>query len=59
MVCVVVILTLVVPPPFWHPAAAKGFILDWDGVLADTKMNFQKIRDKYFNGRFVPLLESG
>jgi len=46
-------------PPFWHPAQAEGFILDWDGVLANTKLNFQRIRDKYFNGRLVPLLESG
>ncbi|HCD71703.1 MAG TPA: HAD family hydrolase, partial [Thermovirga lienii] len=46
-------------PPFWHPAQAGGFILDWDGVLANTKLNFQRIRDKYFNGRLVPLLESG
>jgi len=48
-----------VTPPFWHPSQAEGFILDWDGVLANTKLNFQRIRDKYFNGRLVPLLESG
>lgn len=45
-------------PPFWHPSAAGGFILDWDGVLAETKLNFAPIREKYFEGRFVPLFEA-
>ncbi len=45
-------------PPFWHPVLSKGFILDWDGVLADTKLDFQRIRDRYFGGRRVPLIES-
>lgn len=44
-------------PPFWHPSAAGGFILDWDGVLAETKLNFAPVREKYFEGRFVPLFE--
>lgn len=47
-----------VAPPFWHPAFSKGFILDWDGVLADTKLNFKPLREKYFDGRFVPLFEA-
>lgn len=46
-----------VAPPFWHPAFSKGFILDWDGVLAETKLNFKPLREKYFDGRFVPLFE--
>lgn len=50
--------TLTVSPPFWHPAFSKGFILDWDGVLAETKLNFTPIREKYFGGEFVPLLEA-
>lgn len=45
-------------PPFWHPVCSKGFILDWDGVLADTRLDFQDIRDRYFGGRRVPLIES-
>ncbi|MFP4482825.1 MAG: HAD family hydrolase [Thermovirgaceae bacterium] len=45
-------------PPFWHPVCSKGFILDWDGVLADTRLDFQGIRDRYFGGRRVPLIES-
>jgi HAD superfamily hydrolase (TIGR01549 family) len=45
-------------PPFWHPCLAGGFILDWDGVLAETKLNFAPVREKYFEGRFVPLFEA-
>ncbi|NLL36365.1 MAG: HAD family hydrolase [Fretibacterium sp.] len=44
--------------PLWHPAQMKAFILDWDGVLADTRLDFTPIRLKYFEGKFVPLLES-
>lgn len=33
-------------------------MLDWDGVLAETKLNFSPIREKYFQGRFVPLFEA-
>ena len=43
---------------FWNPAASKAFILDWDGVLAETKLSFAHIRHKYFQGKFVPLFES-
>lgn len=45
-------------PPFWHPAFSEGFILDWDGVLAETKLNFAPLRAKYFGGKFVPLYEA-
>ena len=47
-----------ITPPFWHPSSAGGFILDWDGVLAETKLDFAPIRKKYFEGRFVPLFEA-
>ncbi|MDO9508701.1 MAG: HAD-IA family hydrolase [Thermovirgaceae bacterium] len=47
-----------IPPPFWHPSLAHGFILDWDGVLADTKLDFAPIRAKYFNGERLPLVEA-
>ena len=33
-------------------------MLDWDGVLAETKLNFSPIREKFFQGRFVPLFEA-
>lgn len=44
--------------PFWHPALKKAFILDWDGVLADTRLDFTALRQRYFGGRIVPLTES-
>lgn len=44
--------------PFWHPVQAKGMILDWDGVIADTDLDFSGIRNKYFNGKRVPLIEA-
>ncbi len=44
--------------PFWHPAHAKAFILDWDGVLADTRLDFKPLRQKYFGGGIVPLIEA-
>ncbi|MEG1641664.1 MAG: HAD family phosphatase [Synergistaceae bacterium] len=43
--------------PFWHPSEAKAFILDWDGVIADTKLDFTEIRNNYFGGDNVLLLE--
>lgn len=46
-------------PPFWHPAFVHAFILDWDGVLAETHLDFSQIRNRYFQGRRVPLLEYG
>ncbi len=44
--------------PFWHPAGASAFLLDWDGVLAETSLDFGPIRDRYFGGRRIPLLEA-
>ncbi|MDY0179002.1 MAG: HAD family phosphatase [Synergistaceae bacterium] len=49
---------MMIAPPFWHPSVARGFILDWDGVLADTKLDFAPIRAKYFKGERVPLVEA-
>lgn len=46
-------------PPFWHPAFSHAFILDWDGVLAETRLDFSQIRNRYFHGKRVPLLEAG
>jgi len=43
---------------YWNPASCRAFVLDWDGVLAETKLNFAPIREKYFQGRFVPLFEA-
>ncbi|MDR3230834.1 MAG: HAD family phosphatase [Synergistaceae bacterium] len=44
--------------PFWHPAYTGAFILDWDGVLADTRLDFGPLRQKYFGGKTVPLIEA-
>ncbi len=44
--------------PYWHPAQAAGVLLDWDGVIAETRLDFSGIRNKYFDGRRVPLLEA-
>lgn len=43
--------------PFWHPSDSAGFILDWDGVLAETKLDFSGIRERYYGGRRALLLE--
>lgn len=44
-------------PPFWSPAGVSGFILDWDGVLAETSLDFSPIREKYYGGRRAMILE--
>lgn len=43
--------------PFWTPAGASGFILDWDGVIAETRLDFTPLREKYYGGRRAMLLE--
>ncbi len=43
--------------PFWSPAGAFGFILDWDGVIAETRLDFTPLREKYYGGRRAMLLE--
>ncbi len=45
-------------PPFWHPARQGAFILDWDGVLAETRLDFRPLFEKYFGGKRVMLLET-
>ena len=44
--------------PLLYPQSFKGVIFDWDGVIAETRLNFQPIRDRFFGGARVPLLES-
>lgn len=44
-------------PPFWHPSVASGFLLDWDGVIADTKLDFSGVRERYYGGRRAMLIE--
>ena len=44
--------------PLFCLSTVRGVILDWDGVIAETKLDFSRIRRKYFNGNRVPLLEA-
>ena len=46
-----------IKPPYWHPSVSRGFILDWDGVIADTKLDFSGLRERYYGGRKAMLLE--
>ncbi len=46
-----------IKPPFWHPSVASGFLLDWDGVIAETKLDFSGVRERYYDGRRAMLLE--
>ena len=43
--------------PYWHPSAVSGFLLDWDGVIAETKLDFTGVRQRYYGGRNAYLLE--
>ncbi|MDR1049306.1 MAG: HAD family hydrolase [Synergistaceae bacterium] len=49
---------MTVVPARPHPARAGAFILDWDGVLADTRLDFLPLRRKYFGGKIIPLIEA-
>jgi len=44
-------------PPFWSPAQASGILFDWDGVIAETHLDFSGIRARYYAGRRAMLLE--
>ncbi|MDR3354825.1 MAG: HAD family hydrolase [Synergistaceae bacterium] len=43
--------------PFWSPSHADAILFDWDGVIADTSLDFSEIRQKYYGGRRAMLLE--
>ena len=43
--------------PHWSPAEASAILFDWDGVIAETKLDFSGIREKYYGGRRAMLLE--
>ena len=43
--------------PFWHLTSAKAIIFDWDGVLAETHLDFSGLRARYFAGEQAMLLE--
>ncbi|MDR1943701.1 MAG: HAD-IA family hydrolase [Synergistaceae bacterium] len=44
-------------PPFWSPSQAEAIIFDWDGVIAETRLDFSGLREKYYGGRRAMLLE--
>jgi len=43
--------------PYWHPVNQSAFILDWDGVLAETGLDFSPIYERFFDGKRVMILE--
>ncbi|MDR3165418.1 MAG: HAD family hydrolase [Synergistaceae bacterium] len=43
--------------PFWSPSQASAILFDWDGVIADTRLDFSDIRGKYYGERRAMLLE--
>ncbi|MDR1580184.1 MAG: HAD family hydrolase [Synergistaceae bacterium] len=43
--------------PFWSPSGASAILFDWDGVIADTRLDFSGIRSKYYGERRAMLLE--
>ena len=43
--------------PFWNPSEASAILFDWDGVIADTKLDFSEVKLKYYGDRSVMLLE--
>jgi HAD superfamily hydrolase (TIGR01549 family) len=43
--------------PFWSPSQASAILFDWDGVIADTCLDFSEIRRKYYGLRPAMLLE--
>lgn len=43
--------------PLWSPAEADAILFDWDGVIADTSLDFTEIRHRYFGTRQAMLLE--
>ncbi|MDR1650624.1 MAG: HAD hydrolase-like protein [Synergistaceae bacterium] len=43
--------------PFWSPSQASAALFDWDGVIAETNLDFTEVRKKYFGGRPAMLLE--
>ncbi|MCF4112839.1 MULTISPECIES: HAD family hydrolase [Dethiosulfovibrio] len=43
--------------PLWNPLKGSGVIFDWDGVLAETRLDFSGIRERYFGGKRAAILE--
>ena len=43
--------------PFWSPSDASAILFDWDGVIADTRLDFSEVKRKYYGDRPAMLLE--
>lgn len=43
--------------PFWSPSQTSGILFDWDGVIAETHLDFSGIHSRYYPGRKAMLLE--
>ncbi|MDR0648581.1 MAG: HAD family hydrolase [Synergistaceae bacterium] len=43
--------------PFWSPSDADAVLFDWDGVIANTSLDFSTLRKKYYGDRRAMLLE--
>lgn len=48
---------MVISPPFWSLSGMKAFLFDWDGVVAETHLDFSTLRSRYYSGRRAMLLE--
>lgn len=46
-----------ISPPFWSLSGIKAFLFDWDGVVAETHLDFSPLRNRYYSGRRAMLLE--
>ena len=43
--------------PFWSPSQASAILFDWDGVIAESRLDFSEIRTKYYGTGRAMLLE--
>ncbi|MDR3279606.1 MAG: HAD-IA family hydrolase [Synergistaceae bacterium] len=43
--------------PFWSPSQASAILFDWDGVIAETRLDFSAVTRKYYGERPAMLLE--
>ncbi|MDR1944485.1 MAG: HAD-IA family hydrolase [Synergistaceae bacterium] len=44
-------------PPFWSPSQAETIIFDWDGIIAETHLDFSALHEKYYGKKRAMLLE--
>lgn len=43
--------------PFWSPSQASAILFDWDGIIAETNLDFSAVHRKYYGARRAMLLE--